>query len=312
MKRNLKKIISIINILLLVTFLQKKITAEVKHIDSYFKENNKKYRIKFDPGNNLFFGGAYSDNYIGKKRYKNFQNFYFSLNIREKSESAFKDYWKKTYNIFQTVLNSGFNNNSNYPNIDVTVFKGNYIFYTPSSKITIGSSIINVPFLYGFYLELGRLYIPTNYEYSIYDVTPINAKILLDFLKSKSLNETIQLGFGIKYSISMPDKFEESKTEHKISPFTSFNLNFHFESIDGIWLFDANIDFSYWLSSRTKTWGKSYFMKLKLERIFLAINDHPINIFFNISYKYFDILQHNRNVIDKNIIVGFGLPFQID
>jgi len=106
----------------------------------------------------------------------------------------------------------------------------------------------------------------------------IKTALLVDVSRSRDFHERIAFGPVASWDVDLAGR-QAQIADHRIAPFSAGRLELHFESSDGLTLWDLHGDAGTAWHSETKAWHPQVQAETSLERIVLAINDRPIALY---------------------------------
>jgi hypothetical protein len=97
---------------------------------------------------------------------------------------------------------------------------------------------------------------------------------------------------------------------HRIAPGTAGSLRVRFESLDGLWDWDARGEVvPHWTSERR--WSVGALAQTRLERTLIAINDEPIAAFFDASWRLVPATLELAPLHDVRVTFGIALGLDL-
>lgn len=166
-----------------------------------------------------------------------------------------------------------------------TVYRGRFLRHARDGHIVLplGSTPkkIFLPFDIGGFAEAGRLeWVPGS---TAYRIGVVKTAALFDLARTRGFRRRISFGPAARWDVDA-DRDEMKLTEHTVSPFTTLLVNLHAETANG----RSAIDFAFEAGSVWKSkgggWGPDARAEANLERIVLAVNDHPISLVVGAKY----------------------------
>lgn len=184
---------------------------------------------------------------------------------------------------------------------------------------------VSVPFPFdiGFEAEVGRVFIPSALPESaaggsllpMVRIGVMRASAFLDPLRSVTPGRSIEIGVGARYDVDPTAKsasggLGDVRMVHRIAPMTATSLRLRFQSEDGLNVLDLRGDFiPHWTSEQT--WKIMALASGRLERTLLAINDEPIDLVLEGTYRRSPETETTRVVDDVRVSLGLTFNVQI-
>jgi hypothetical protein len=165
-----------------------------------------------------------------------------------------------------------------------TVYRGRFLRHARDGHIVLPlgrtPKKIFLPFDIGGFAEAGRLeWVPGS---TAYRIGVVKTAALFDLSRTRGFRRRISFGPAARWDVDA-DRDEMKLTEHTVSPFTTLLVNLHAETANG----RSAIDFAFEAGSVWKSkggWGPDARAEANLERIVLAVNDHPISLVVGAKY----------------------------
>lgn len=163
------------------------------------------------------------------------------------------------------------------------VYRGRYLRHARDGHIVIPvgqPKKVFLPFDVGGFVEAGRLeWIPDS---TAVRVGVVKTAALVDLARTRTFRRRFAFGPSARWDIDA-DRDAMTLTQHTVSAFTTLIANVHLESATGRTL--ANFEVEGGSAWHSKTgWGPDARAEASLERIVVAVNDHPIALVFGVKY----------------------------
>jgi len=140
---------------------------------------------------------------------------------------------------------------------------------------------IFLPFDIGGLAEAGRVeWVPGS---TAVRIGVVKMAALFDLSRTRSFRRRIAFGPAARWDVDA-DRDEMTLTQHSVSPFSTLLANVRLESANGRSLANFEVEAgSVWRSKGG--WGPDARAEATLERIVLAVNDHPISLVLGVRYE---------------------------
>jgi hypothetical protein len=185
------------------------------------------------------------------------------------------------------------------PSMTTTLYRGHYLRHAKDAALLIPTSPpVRLPFPLdlGFDLTAGQVWAPATTPTSagspqipLLRLTPAAALITLDPWRSGHPGDTFTLGVGVRYDLDLeghPTRGLNAPTIiHRVAPFTATSAHLRLEAADGLTAFDARADLTPHWASDDRAWRLAALSSLSIERALIAINDQPIVLSLDASYR---------------------------
>lgn len=216
------------------------------------------------------------------------------------------------------------------PALDATLYANSAHRHDLAPRIVLPSSppaSIPFPFDIGIDSEFGHVTVTRVSPVGIRDGSPLafmrvgvaRATAYLDPLRADNPGRSIEIGLGVRYDVDLygdqvgtgsPDSIKTPRIVHRIAPGTAASLRIRLESLDGLWVWDTRGDVvPHWSSERRWVMGAS--AQTHLERTLIAINDQPIAVFFDASWKLIPATLEMAPLHDVRASLGVTAGFDL-
>jgi hypothetical protein len=236
-------------------------TAHVAAADPCTGANaNGRFATCFDPGNRLSLTAA-TDGFGGALQLRHEIHFEDERDLVWKLEHVAADV---TYNGFTDRF-------------DGTLYRGRFLRHMRDGHIIIpltGTKIFT-------HSDIGGLFEVGHLQWKGMDPASlgiIKTALLVDISRSRDFKERVAIGPVASWDVDLAGR-QAQIAEHRIAPFSAGRLELHFESDNGLWVWDLHGDAGEAWHSETKAWHTQVQGETSLERIVLAINDRPIALY---------------------------------
>jgi hypothetical protein len=164
------------------------------------------------------------------------------------------------------------------------VYRGRYLRHARDGHIVIPLGTpkkVFLPFDVGGFVEAGRLeWAPDSTEVRI---GVVKTAALFDLARSRDFRRRFAFGPVGKWDVDA-DRDVMKLTQHRVSPFTSVIANVRLETANGRTLANFEVEGGEVWHSK-EGWTPDLRAEASLERILLAINDHPIAVTVGVRYE---------------------------
>lgn len=191
--------------------------------------------------------------------------------------------WKLEHNITEVTWGAW------HQQLDVSLYRGRFLRHARDGHIVLPFGIpkkIFLPFDIGAETTVGNLkYRPFRPMEEQVSIGVVNIAGLVDFARTRSHARRFAIGPVVRWDVDVDRSMGRigKVSEHAVSPFTMGQINFHFESKEGLWQGDLRAEAgSQWHTQGG--WKAQASAEATLERIVLAINDRPIALTAGGSY----------------------------
>ena len=152
-----------------------------------------------------------------------------------------------------------------------TFYRGYFVRHARDGHIVFGESKLFLPFDIGALVELGTLRWTDDMTAHL---GVVKTAALVDVARSRDFHTRFAVGPVASWSVDLA-RDPVAVTEHVVAPFSSGLANVHVESSDGLYAADLRVEAgAAWHTGGA--WRRDLIAQASLERILLAINDHPI------------------------------------
>jgi hypothetical protein len=184
--------------------------------------------------------------------------------------------WKMDHTIAETT--HGLTDGS----LSTLIYRGRFLRHARDGHITIpiGNTPKNVflPFDIGALVEVGRLhYLPTSRS----DLDVVSTALLIDLARTRDFRTRFAIGPVGSWDLTFDST--HTVTDQRVAPFSALLADFHLESHSGLTIADVRADGGYaWHT--TGSWAPRIRAEADLERVVVAVNDHPIALYASALY----------------------------
>ncbi len=246
------------------------------------------YRVSFDPGRQLGFGGGARVDGHGQAR----GALWMELRLRRAGPpdgtTPERTRWKRDTRLLSVLVEP-----SRPERLELTAYEGHYTAWSADPYVVLPTSPpkrLWFPFHAGFsarLLDLDLQSPPPGHEA---ELGVAAAGVHLDLWPGSSPGTWLRVGAGLRFDLLVeapdpatsgaPDPASEEaslsdRTRWALAPFTATTLALHHESGDGLWRLDASAELvPRWSPESEWTWTLD--ARGRVERILMAIDDRPI------------------------------------
>jgi len=287
--------------------------------DYYVDSDGRRMRVAFDPGNRMYLAGLISAQWLaGEGGYPAGAadvsgGAAFRFDFRLGCEDAESDCWKMEHRLLDVEgwggRGTGGGRETGGARFAGTLYSGRYVRHLASPYIALPTSPpkkVLVPFDFGLALETAGVEMTPVSGSTLWDVDVIDARLVLELLRSDDLRNRLDLGVGVRYHILVRDSEEPLRPEHSLAPFTAALAALHLETKDGFHVLDLSAGFRRSWSDRLG-WGQDVEVGLRYELVLAALNDNPISLVLDGGYRHSD--PPARGLPDAEWAAGAGLAF---
>ncbi len=168
--------------------------------------------------------------------------------------------------------------------VEVTLYEGGYHRWMRDGWITVPTSPpkrLPFPLNIGAEGVAGRFRTRPDDPDLLGELAVQHAQVVFDFWRSRRLGSYAGIGFGPSYDIL----FYADRRVHRIAPFTRATMRVHHEFEEGRQALDLRGEAAYaW--SADDVWIPSGEARAGYELIVLALNDWPLSVFAEVSYRF--------------------------
>ncbi len=164
------------------------------------------------------------------------------------------------------------------------LYRGRFLRHARDGHIVIPLGTpkkVFLPFDVGGFAEAGRIeWVPGS---TAVRLGVVKTAALFDLSRTRTFRRRYAIGPVARWDIDA-DRDEMTLTQHTVSPFTSLLANVHLESVNGRTLANFEVEGGQVWHSKDG-WGPDFRAEATVERIVVAINDHPISIVLGARYE---------------------------
>ncbi len=164
------------------------------------------------------------------------------------------------------------------------LYRGRYLRHARDGHIVIPLGTpkkVFLPFDIGGFAEAGRVeWIPGT---TAVKIGVVRTAALFDLSRTRSFRRRIAFGPSARWDIDA-DRDAMTLTQHSVSPFTTLLTNIHFESANGRHVANFELETGSAWHSKGQGWSPEVRAEASLERIVVAVNDHPISLVLGARY----------------------------
>jgi len=161
-----------------------------------------------------------------------------------------------------------------------TLYRGYYVRHARDGHLVFGERKVFLPFDIGALVELGTLRWTGDASAHL---GVMKAAALVDLARSRDFRTRFAIGPVASWSVELA-RNPVAVTEHVVSPFSSGLANVHVESSDGLYATDLRVEAgTAWHTGGG--WRVDAIAQASIERILLAVNDHPIALTLGARYE---------------------------
>lgn len=165
-----------------------------------------------------------------------------------------------------------------------TLYRGRYLRHARDGHILLpglgAPKKVFLPFDVGALVEVGNLSwrTPTNAQLQV-----VKTAALIDLARTRGFRRRFAIGPVARWDIDL-DREPVVIADHAVAPFSMLLANLHLESSNGLTVGDLRVEAgTVWHTSRG--WRPEATAEATLERIMLAVNDHPIALVFGVKHE---------------------------
>ncbi len=159
-------------------------------------------------------------------------------------------------------------------------YRAYYIRHARDGHLVFGDRKIFLPFDIGALVEVGTLRWTDDASAHL---GVVKTAMLVDLARSRDFRTRLAFGPVASWGVELM-RAPIAVTEHVVAPFSSGLANLHLESSDGLYAGDLRVEAGVaWHTAGG--WRPDTIASASLERILLAINDHPIALTLDARYE---------------------------
>jgi hypothetical protein len=260
------------------------------------------YRVRFDLGSRALIGAAVAFTTTGDAGVVITPELQAGLHFRsftEDGEGEERSSWRIDNRLIDVAWLWPVHRPGGMPSMSATVYRGQYLRHSAPYLIIPSSPPARIffPFDVGVDLTAGQVWAPASTqtlnrgpEIPLLRLTTLAAYVVLDPWRSGRAGDSFEMGFGMRYDIDIEGDnlraFDSPDIIHRIAPFTSTSLRLHLEDLPGLTALDLRAELTPHWSSENEDWRLSSSSTLHLERTLIAINDQPVALTLDASYRH--------------------------
>lgn len=230
--------------------------------------NGGRFATCFDLGNRLSLTGG-SDGFGGSLALRHVVSFDDEPDLVWKMEHQMLDV---TYGGFEDRFSG-------------VLYRGRYLRHARDGHIVLPlgrtPKKIFLPFDIGGFAEAGRVeWVPGS---TAVKVGVVRTAALFDLSRTRSFRRRIAIGPSARWDIDA-DRDAMTLTQHTVSPFTTLLANVRLESANGRSLANFELESGSAWHSKGQGWSPELRAEATLERIVVAVNDHPVSLLIGAKY----------------------------
>lgn len=164
---------------------------------------------------------------------------------------------------------------------EALLYRGVYVRHARDGHIAFGEHRVFLPFDIGALFELGQLRWTDQMSAHL---GVVRAAALIDLARSRDFGFRLAFGPVASWDVALT-RDPVTVTDHAMSPFSSGMALVHAESSDGLWSGDARFEAGAQWHTSTTQWQADLVASASVERILIAINDHPIALTLDARYE---------------------------
>lgn len=301
--------------------------------DFRVSKEGRRFRIQFDPESRIRLGVAGAFSRTTESRLGSSVELQSSISVRRRrawGEGPVRIEWQIDHRFLTGWMAPTVRPFGDMPAFDATFYSNSAHRHDLAPKIVLPSSppaSIPFPFDVGVDSEFGRVTVPRASPVGARDGKPVafmrvgvaRATAFVDPLRSNSPGRSIEIGIGVRYDIDLfgaqtgsgpSNSIATPRIIHRIAPGTATSLRLRFESLDGLWLWDARGEVvPHWSSERR--WAVGAIAQSRLERTLIAINDEPIAAFFDAGWRLVPASLELAALHDVRVTLGVSLGLDL-
>ena len=164
--------------------------------------------------------------------------------------------------------------------LTATFYRGYFVRHARDGHLVFGERKLFLPFDIGALVEVGT--VRWTDDMSVH-LGVVKTAALVDLARSRDFRTRFAIGPVASWAVELT-RDPIAVTEHVVAPFSSALANVHLESGDGLYALDLRLEAgSAWHTATG--WRRDAIAQASLERILLAINDHPIALTLDARYE---------------------------
>lgn len=292
-----------------------------------------RFRVQFDPESRIRVGVAETLARTTESRLGSSLELHSSISFRRRrawGEGPTRVEWQIDHRFLTGWVAPNVRPFGNMPAFDATFYANSAHRHDLAPKIVLPSSppaSIPFPFDVGVDSEFGRVTVTRASPVGTRDGLPVafmrvgvaRATAYVDPLRSDNPGRSIEIGIGVRYDIDLfgaqtgsgpSDSIKAPRIVHRIAPGTAGSLRIRFESLDGLWVWDARGEVvPHWTSERK--WALGALAQTRLERTLIAINDEPISAFFDAGWRLVPASLELAPLHDLRFSIGVALGLDL-
>ncbi|MDI1436423.1 hypothetical protein [Polyangium sorediatum] len=294
------------------------------------------FRVRFDPESRIRLGAAASGARKENGRITPALEVHAGISVRRRyafGEGPSRIEWQFDQRILSGFVAPFARPFGDMPSFDAVLYGAAAHRHDLAPRIVLPSSpplSIPFPFDVGFDAEFGRVTVPRALPTGAADggaipflrVSVARATAYLDPLRSNHPGRSLEIGVGVRYDLDVygaqrgtgpADSIARPRLVHRVAPGTAGSIRFRFETQDGLLSLDTRAEITpHWTSERT--WKLAALGYGRVERTILAINDEPISVFLEGSYRLVPPTLELATLHDVRASLGisFGLDLTPD
>jgi hypothetical protein len=299
---------------------------------SVSKEGHR-FRVQFDPESRIRLGAAGALARTTESGLGSSIELHSSISVRRRrawGEGPIRVEWQFDHRFLTGWVAPTVRPFGDMPALDATFYSVSAHRHDLAPKIVLPSSppaSIPFPFDVGFDSEFGRVTVTRASPVGALDRKPVafmrvgvaRATAFVDPLRSNNPGRSIEIGIGVRYDIDLygaqtgsgaSDSIAQPRIVHRIAPGTAGSLRLRFETLDGLWVWDAHGEvIPHWSSERR--WAVGALAQSHVERTLIAINDEPIAAFFDAGWRLVPATFEMATLHDIRVVLGVSLGLDL-
>jgi hypothetical protein len=164
--------------------------------------------------------------------------------------------------------------------LTATFYRGYYVRHARDGHLVFGERKLFLPFDIGALFEVGTVRWT---DAMTAHLGVVKTAALVDLARTRDFHARFAIGPVATWAVELI-RDPLAVTEHVVAPFSSGLANVHLESSDGLYALDLRLEAgAAWHTA--SGWRRDAIGQVSLERILLAINDHPIALTLDARYE---------------------------
>jgi hypothetical protein len=301
--------------------------------DFRVSKEGRRFRIQFDPESRIRLGVAGAVARTNENGLGSSVELQSGISLRQRrawGEETARIEWQIDHRFLTGWVAPAVRPFGQMPAFDATFYSNSAHRHDLAPKIVLPSSppaSIPFPFDVGVDSEFGRVTVTRAAPAGVRDGKPVafmrvgvaRATAFVDPLRSNNPGRSIEIGIGVRYDIDLfgaqtgsgpSDSIIRPRIVHRIAPGTAGSLRLRFESLDGLWVWDARGEVvPHWSSERK--WAVGAMATTRLERTLIAINDEPIAAIFDAGWRLVPASLELAALHDVRVTLGISVGLDL-